>query len=177
MATCLTLSKGRKIACKSGSAGIKMVSFGVFDTAFSFSATSGEITGIPVGLTAVYAYETNNDGSNYVETIASDKQTRSTLFTGALNLVLPKIDTDTRNEIMMLTKGLVWIFVEDYNGNVYLVGKDSGADLIGGTIATGGARTDLNGYTLNFQSMENESFMKLSSGATTSYNTIKVLGT
>lgn len=176
MAACLTLSKGRLIACKTGSAGIKAVSFAVYDREIVIPALEGEITSLS-GITAAYTYDTNNDGSNYVETIASDKQTRSTLFTGALNLVLPKIDTDTRNEVLMLTKGLVWAFIEDYNGNVYLIGKDTGADLIGGTIATGGARTDLQGYTLNFQTMEVEPLMKLSDAALAEYKAIQVFGT
>ena len=176
MANCVSLSKGRKIACKEGSAGIKAVSFAPFDKAIVFTITAGEVATMPLGITEVFEYETLNDGSSYTETISSDRQTRSTLFTGALNLVLAKFDTDTRNEILMLTKGLVWVFIEDYNGNVFLTGVNEGADLVGGTIATGGARTDLQGFTLNFTSLENAPLCKLSSAAVTTYNSVKVEG-
>ena len=44
--------------------------------------------------------------------------------------------------------------VEDYNGNFFLVGREHGADVTGGTIVTGAAMGDLSGYTLTFSGME-----------------------
>ena len=46
------------------------------------------------------------------------------------------------------------IIVKDNNGNFFLVGKEHGAEVTGGTIVTGGAMGDLSGYTLTFTAME-----------------------
>ena len=46
------------------------------------------------------------------------------------------------------------IIVEDYNGNAYLVGREHGADVTGGSIASGAAMGDMSGYSLTFNAME-----------------------
>jgi len=54
----------------------------------------------------------------------------------------------------LLAYGRPHIIVEDYNGNAYLVGREHGADVTGGTIASGAAMGDMSGYTLTFNAME-----------------------
>ena len=39
------------------------------------------------------------------------------------------------------------VAVEDYNGNVFIMGLENGAEVTGGTIVTGAAMADLSGYT------------------------------
>ena len=46
------------------------------------------------------------------------------------------------------------IFVEDYNGNFFLIGAVHGCDLNAGTISSGAAMGDLSGYTLTFTGQE-----------------------
>ena len=53
-----------------------------------------------------------------------------------------------------MSYGRPHIAVEDYNGNVFLMGIEHGAELSGGTIATGAAMGDLSGYSLTFTAME-----------------------
>jgi hypothetical protein len=40
------------------------------------------------------------------------------------------------------------VIVEDYNGNLFVMGLEHGAEVTGGTIVTGAAMGDLSGYTL-----------------------------
>ena len=54
----------------------------------------------------------------------------------------------------MLAYGRPHVAVEDYNGNVFLMGLEHGADVSGGTIVTGAAMGDLSGYTLTLSAME-----------------------
>jgi hypothetical protein len=56
--------------------------------------------------------------------------------------------------IKLLTWNNPRVLVEDYNGNVFLMGVENGADVSGGTIATGAAMGDFNGYTLTLSAME-----------------------
>ena len=46
------------------------------------------------------------------------------------------------------------IVVVDYNGNAFLMGREHGADVTGGTVVSGAAMGDLSGYTLSFSAQE-----------------------
>ena len=46
------------------------------------------------------------------------------------------------------------VFVEDYNGNYFVVGLDHGAEVTGGTVVSGAAMGDLSGFTLTFEGQE-----------------------
>ena len=46
------------------------------------------------------------------------------------------------------------VAVEDYNGNVFVMGLEHGAEVTGGTIVTGAAMPDLSGYTLTLVGQE-----------------------
>ena len=67
---------------------------------------------------------------------------------------LKKLSKEDHKEVKLLAYNRPHIAVEDYNGNVFLMGEEQGADLTGGSIATGTALGDLNGYTLTFVSQE-----------------------
>ena len=61
--------------------------------------------------------------------------------------------------------------VEDYNGNVFMMGLSHGADVNGGTIVTGAAMADLSGYTLtlNAQELEPANFISTSDPTAVDY--------
>jgi hypothetical protein len=172
---CLTLSKGRKLACKGGQGGFKAISITPWVEGLIVGAT-GSLTTMPAGLSASYRYQLKNTGNTYEEAIASDAETRNVSYNGTLNVVLQKFDIDTKNEIALLTLGEVVIFIEDYNGNVFLIGSGNGADLSGGNFATGGARTDMTGWKLTFTTMEVEPFLLVTGAAKTSYAGLVVNG-
>jgi hypothetical protein len=46
------------------------------------------------------------------------------------------------------------VFVETFDGNVLLVGREHGAEVTGGTMVTGTAMGDLQGYTLTLTANE-----------------------
>jgi len=172
---CITLSKGRKLPCKGGNGGFKAVGFQVWDSANLIASTTGSIDTIPTG-SQIYRYELKNTGNTYSEEISADADARTVVYNGTLNLVLQKLDTDTRNEVKMLTMGEVVPYIETYNGDILVIGSQNGAELTGGTITTGGARTDMQGYTLIFTSMENEPYLSLSSAGKTAYSALLVEG-
>lgn len=176
MANCITLSAGRKLACKGGTGGIKAVSFAPFDPANLIPFSNGEVPSLTASITAAYRYELKNTGNNYSEEITSDSDARTVLYTGTLSLVLQKLDLETRNEIKMLTLGEVLVFIEDNNGNIFVMGIGAGAEVTGGTIVTGGARSDMSGSNLTLTSLENEPIVFLSTAAKATYASIVVDG-
>jgi len=80
-----------------------------------------------------------------------------TITSGAVDGVsvqLPVLDSATQDEIKLLAAARPHIVVEDYNGQQMVVGLEHGADLTGGTLATGANLGDYSGFTLTFEALE-----------------------
>ena len=92
--------------------------------------------------------------SSLDQAITSSRENGTTFYEQTLNLTLTKLDVATQQEIILMAKARPHIFVEDYNGNYFLVGAVHGADVSGGTIVTGAAMGDLSGFTLVFSAQE-----------------------
>ena len=147
------LTKGRVEPCKDVVGGLKAVYF--VDYGDLGSVTTGAddtITDIDGTFTA-YKYDLKGN-SSFEQTINASRENGTVFFEQTLNLTLKKLSAADHKEIKLLSYGRPHIVVEDYNGNVFLMGEEQGADLSGGTIATGTALGDLNGYTLTFTAQE-----------------------
>lgn len=176
--TCMTLTKGRKIACKGGNGGIKAVGFVPFEENL-ITGTAGEIPTFPaIGvIPKVFRYLLKNSGNLYTEEITADSDARTVLYTGNLSVVLQKLDLETRNEIKMLAMSEVICFIETNNGEIFVVGAGNGMELSGGSTAeTGGNKGDFYGSKLTFTSLENEPYMRLSTAAKLAYATAATAG-
>lgn len=174
--SCTNLTKGRKLPCRGGNGGLKAVSFYVWDSNDLITSTAGLVTNLPGGTSSFYRYEVRNTGNNYSEEIAADAEARTIVYNGTLSLVLQKLDVDTRNEIKMLALGELVVFLEHYDGNIYVIGSEFGALVTGGTIVTGGARTDMAGYNLTITTSENDPYLTLDATAKAEYATRVVDG-
>lgn len=92
--------------------------------------------------------------SSLTQNIQSSRENGTTAFEQVLELTLPKLTKEDNFQIKILSFGRPHIVVEDYNGNFFLIGREHGADVTGGTIVTGAAMGDLSGYTLTLTAME-----------------------
>lgn len=164
---CLTLTAGRELPCKGGVSGMR--SIGITEFLAPLAEDKGLIKTIPTGIKKIYKYQLKHSGNVYSEEIATDDDARSTAFNGTLSISLQKLDTATRNEILELTKGEVHVFIEMNNGDILLIGNQFGANLSGGTITTGGNKTDFNGYNLTFTTAEDKPLAFLDATAKTAY--------
>jgi hypothetical protein len=88
------------------------------------------------------------------QNINSSRENGTTFFEQVLSLTLHKLSPADNKQLKLMSYGRPHIFVEDYNGNVFVVGLEFGADVSGGTIVTGSAMGDLSGYTLTLTGME-----------------------
>lgn len=151
------ITAGRKEPCKNTVGGLKNVYFINYAGQDPYTLTANEVTAIDtLEVTAAYKYELRADGNNFEEAMASDKNTGVTLFTQTLNLVLKKQDKQTHNEVKLLAHGRPQVVIEDNNGNFQLAGFSEGMDVTGGSIVTGGAKADFNGYNLTLTAEEKE---------------------
>ena len=148
------LTKGRKEPCKDVVGGLRAVYFVDFGDLGTVSKTDDEITDLSGTFTA-YKYELKS-ASSFEQNVTSSRENGTTFFEQTLNLTLKKLSKEDHKEIKLLAYGRPHVAVEDYNGNVFLMGLEHGADVSGGTIVTGAAMGDLSGYTLTLSSMEVE---------------------
>ena len=146
------LTQGRKVPCKDVVGGITKVYFVDFGDLGTVTETDDEITDLS-GTFSAYEYDVKGD-SSLEQTITSSRENGTTFFEQALTLSLPKLSKEDNKEIKLMAFGRPHICVVDYNGNAMLVGLEHGADVTGGTIATGAAMGDMSGYTLNFTGQE-----------------------
>ncbi len=146
------LTKGRTVPCKSAVGGLKSVYFVDFDTLGAITTTAFEITAI-AGLPTVYQFDIK--GTSTLETaVTSSRENGTTFYESTLTLNLTFQEKETQEEIRLLAIARPHIWVETYNGDYFLVGKENGAELTGGSFSSGAAMGDLSGYSLTFAAQE-----------------------
>jgi len=146
------LTKGRKEPCKDVVGGLKAVFFTDFGDYGTVTQTDDEITDMDGTFTA-YKYELKGN-SSFEQAITSSRENGTTFFEQTLNLTLKKLSKEDNKELKLLAFGRPHVAVEDYNGNVFIMGLEHGAEVTGGTISTGAAMGDLSGYTLTLSAQE-----------------------
>jgi len=149
---CDTLTRGRQEPCKNSVGGIKNIYFTDFGDFGTVTLTDDEITDMDGTFTA-FKYEVKGN-SSLEQTVNSSRENGTTFYEQTLNLTLKKLSKEDNKELKLLAYGRPHVAVEDYNGNVMVVGLEHGADVSGGTVVTGAAMGDLSGYTLTLTAME-----------------------
>lgn len=147
------LTTGRELPCKDSVGGIKAVYLADYGSLGTLTVTSGEVTAISGVAPTLFKFDVKGN-SALDQAITSSRENGTTYYEQTLNLTLTKLDVATQQEIVTIAKARPHVFVEDYNGNYFLVGAVHGADISGGTIVTGAAMGDLSGFTLVFSAQE-----------------------
>lgn len=159
-----TIGSGRTEPCKDVVGGLKNVYILNFETtdyspdeasadsALEVKRLSAIGTGVS-NLAQAYKFELKG-ASSYTENVQASRENGTLAFEQVLELQLKKLTKESHKEIKALSFGRPHIIVEDYNGNLFLAGREHGMEVTGGTIVTGTAMTDMSGYTLTFTGME-----------------------
>ena len=155
------ISSGFALGCRDNTGGIKNL-YILSGSITSTNGTEGLITSM-TGSGVFYKFELFRQTSNYSEAINSTPENGTVFYEQSVTAVFFKLQSATRNKVKVLAQNPdLKIVVETNNGasdgvgQFFLVGKDTGAQLVTGTGATGTAFGDLNGYTLTFTSQEPE---------------------
>lgn len=145
------LTSGYTLDCKDSLGGIKAVWFIEHANVSSVTEASGVVTAITKGAGKVfYKYELVRNTSSLTENITASVENGTVFYSQELSVILNKMQASTRNEILLLAKNVLMAVVQDSNGKYWLLGKQNGIDITGGSSATGTAQGDRNGYTLTF---------------------------
>ena len=153
---CTFISDGRALNCKDSVGGLKAVYFAAFDEGTDIGWVKDTSTDVIDDITnagTIYKYDLKGN-STFEQTINSSRENGTVFYEQALNLTLPKLSAVDNKAVKLLASANPQVIVEDYNGNLFLIGREHGADVSGGTIVTGGAMGDMSGYTLTFTGME-----------------------
>tara|TARA_R110002012_G_scaffold121489_1_gene270958 strand:+ start:503 stop:1027 length:525 start_codon:yes stop_codon:yes gene_type:complete len=147
-----TLTTGRKVPCKSAVGGLKTVYFADFGTLGAATISGGEVTAL-AGSPALFQFDIK--GNSSLETaINSSRENGTTFYESTLNLTLTFLEKATQEELKLIAHARPHVFVEDYNGNYFVMGLEHGAEVTGGTIVSGAAMGDLSGFTLTLVAQE-----------------------
>ena len=147
-----TLATGRALPCKDSVGGITAVWFADFGTLGVLTVSGAQLTSID-GSPDLFRYDIKGN-SSMEQTINADRTNGTSFYTQTLNLTLTKLDAPTQAELIDVVRARPHVFVEDYNGNYFLIGAVHGAEATGGTIVTGAAMGDLSGFTLTMTAEE-----------------------
>jgi hypothetical protein len=140
------ITAGRLRPCKNSLGGLgSLFLFNFVEN--PFTVANGVATAINPLLTEVFEYELEGDGNNVVETLTSDRNSGTSVNTQVLTAVLKKIDATSSAQMNLLAYGFPMAVVRDRNGIYHALGIQDGIDFVVAQ-STGGAKTELNGYTL-----------------------------
>ena len=162
---CTALTKGRGLDCNRISGGIKYIYFAVYDQVTSIPNANGEITDLEMGSNMLYRYTMPLGVASLTDTITGSRENGTIFYTPTVNIVLNRLTKEDQNEIKLLGQTKVIIFAQ-LNQTVTATGHDvivclgsvNGMELNAGTMDSGAAFGDRNGYTLTFDGLEQKPF-------------------
>ena len=150
------LTQNYVLDCKESLGGLKAVYFIESGNVEGYTSDSFQVvTGITLASGKYfYKYDLVKETSSFTETVTASVQNGTVFYAQELTIVLNKLQANTRNEILLLAKNTLVAIAEDRNGAYWLLGKDNGMDITGGTAASGVAAGDRSGYELTFSAQE-----------------------
>ena len=162
---CTALTKGRGLDCNRISGGIKYIYFAVYDQVTSIPTANGEITDLEMGSNSLYRYTMPLGVASLTDTITGSRENGTIFYTPTVNIILNRLTKEDQNQIKLLGQTKVIIFAQlnqtvTASGNDVIVclGSVNGMELNAGTMDSGAAFGDRNGYTLTFDGLEQQPF-------------------
>ena len=154
------ITNGRIEQCKDSVSGLKAIYFANFDDLDSdnvvYDGTNGDViaTWQPAAPLSLYKYELKSTTNSFTTGINSSRDNGTTFFEQTLVAALKRQDFATHKNVKLLAYGRPRIIVRTMTDQFFLMGLDQGADVTGGTVSSGSALGDFNGYSLTFAAME-----------------------
>lgn len=149
------LTSGYTLDCRDSIGGIVEIYFIEAGNVSSITETSGVVTAITKASGKVFRkYEQDQDTAFFVENLNSNVQNGSLFYQQELTIVCNKMQTATRNELLLLNKNRLIAVAKDANGAYWLLGKTRFLHATAGNSGTGTASGDRNGYTFTYTALE-----------------------
>jgi len=152
---------GRTEQCKdavSGLHAIYMVNYGDVDfpalNQYGTNDNTDQIVAVQT-TTAFSIYKFELKGANsFEQAINSSRENGTTFFEQTLTVQLKRKDVKSTKNVKLISYGRPRIIVHARGDQFFLMGLDQGCDVSAGSISSGSALGDFNGYSLTFTGME-----------------------
>ena len=176
---CTAITKGRGLDCNRISGGVKYIYFSVYDDAitYAYDGTNPlEIDTIDFNNTNIYRYTMPLGVASVTDTIVGSRENGTYYQTPSVNIILNKLTKEDQNQIKLLAQSRVRIFAQlnqqltGGNDVIIALGMSNGLELNAGTMDSGAAFGDRNGYTLTFDGMEPIPFAMLENYSSTPFD-------
>ena len=176
---CTALTRGRGLDCNRVSGGVKKIFFSVYDEDVSYTYDGSnplEIDAIDWDGSTIYEYVMPLGVASVTDTIVGSRENGTIYYTPTVNVILNRLTKEDQNEIKLLGATKVRIFAQLNqqltNGHDVFIalGMSNGMELNAGTMDSGAAWGDRNGYTLTFDGMEALPFAMLEDYTTTPWD-------
>jgi len=159
------LTQSLPLDCRDSIGGLKSVMFIEFANVTAITAAAGVVTAITKAAgKKFYKYDLAKETSQFTETFTSSVANGTFFYAQELSIVLNKLQTNVRNEILLLAQNNLLAIAEDKNGSYWLLGRLNGLDVTGGTASSGTANGDRSGYTITLTAQEKELAISVNSG-------------
>lgn len=157
MADCL-LTQGFLLECNEGVGGVKEIflcNWEKMATGITYTTTVGGLTfisGLPEA--TLFRYQPNRNTGAVTITPTPNLENGTLYYVQTVELTLGKLAVDKKQELELLSKAKVAVFVRLYDDQIMMIGKTDGAFLTAGTYQSGKAKGDLNGYQITLTAEE-----------------------
>jgi hypothetical protein len=155
------IANGRLEACKdaiSGLLNIYFINYGALnleDVVYKDTGANSDVIDSWPADARVSLYKYELKGANgFEQTIQTSRDNGTTFFEQVLTVQLKKQDIATHKNVKLLAYGRPRIVVETRDHQYFMAGLDQGCDVTAGTVSSGTAMGDFNGYNLTFTGME-----------------------
>jgi hypothetical protein len=148
------LTAGFLLDCKDSIGGIKAIYIGNHSDFLIDVRTdlSGYIIELPEA--KVYKFMTPKHTANFTEEVASSVENGTIFYTQTVTATFFKLTAARRLNLELMAKNRLVVFVQDNNDNIFMIGRNDGAEVTAMTTTTGTAKGDLNGYTITLTAEE-----------------------
>ena len=147
------LTRGRLLGCKDSIGGIKTIVVGPHADLGAVTVTSDEVTAV-AGTITMYQYDLPKHTGSLTDNITVSVENGTVFYEQVIAATLHKLTKEDHAELKLLAQNRLAVFVEDVNDNIFLIGRNQGAEITAGTAVTGTAKGDMNGYTLEIKAEE-----------------------
>ena len=163
---CTALTKGRGLDCNRISGGVKFIYFGVLDEftapieTVGLPVTAGEVTDLEMGTNDLYRYTMPLGVASITDTIVGSRENGTIYYTPTAQVLFNRLSKEDQNQVKLLGATKVVVFAQLNQQTtlgtdiIVAMGVVNGMELNAGTIDSGAAWGDKNGYTLTFDGME-----------------------
>ena len=158
------ITAGKLLGCRDQRGGIKNLYFANYDD-YGYTIAAQELTALGT-LAEVFQYEVKATTNALTETGTSSEDNGTFVNAQSLAVTLPRLKADLQAQVQLICAGRPQVFVEDYNGNIMLIGATNGT-MSNCTKVSGGAGADLSGYTLTIAAEESNLSPFLTGGMVT----------